>query len=311
MLGRRGDDRAFGSIRGLVPVVQITHVKNMHSKWSDACSQIILFDRVGDDGDDVSNDEFCVHIVRLFMQLSAMATLTLHVDKNEISELWSVVEQRLMANDATDDQRDAWVVARRRTRRFTQRPMHADWLRRGMSRVDAYLSKAREKATLSRRSQAYAARHAQTPLSQLTPLEYTSRVLELERIMTLTEVRMLQGHGVDPVLIMAHRIGRAVTTRGRASGWPTPPPIVSRVFQELSNGLLAYNAATKIKEVPVPFAYVQFNALILNVFNVLSPLAVARFTEHVLMSILTAVLSECRPLPARISPAHCPLAYRT
>ena len=28
-----------------------------------------------------------------------------------------------------------------------------------------------------------------------------------------------------------------------------PPPIVSRIFQELSNGLLAYNNATKMKAI--------------------------------------------------------------
>ena len=65
--------------------------------------------------------------------------------------------------------------------------------------------------------------------------------------------------------------------------------MLSRVYQELSNGMIAYNGAHKMKEVPVPFAYVQFNALILNAFNVLGPMAIARFTEDVVMSVVTAV----------------------
>ena len=54
--------------------------------------------------------------------------------------------------------------------------------------------------------------------------------------------------------------------------------------------MLAYNNAIKIKEVPVPFAYVQFNALILNTFNLLGPIAIARFTEDISMSVITAAL---------------------
>lgn len=103
------------------------------------------------------------------------------------------------------------------------------------------------------------------------------------------EVRYLRGRP-DPVLTTAQRITRAVTTRGLSAGWKCPPPIVSRVFQELSNGLLAYNNAMKMKQVPVPFAYVQFNALLLNSFNILCPIAVARFTENIVMSGLTAAL---------------------
>ena len=51
----------------------ITHVKGMLSKWSDAASQSVIFDRVDDPAEDVSHEPYCVHIVRLFVQLSAMA----------------------------------------------------------------------------------------------------------------------------------------------------------------------------------------------------------------------------------------------
>ena len=68
-----------------------------------------------------------------------------------------------------------------------------------------------------------------------------------------------------------------------------PSPLVSRVYQELSNGLIAYNMATKMKEVPVPFAYVQFNALLLQLFSVITPIAVACFTRNIVVSVLIAV----------------------
>eukprot|EP00908_Phaeocystis_cordata_P024202 Transcript_6675.p2 GENE.Transcript_6675~~Transcript_6675.p2 ORF type:complete len:286 (-),score=93.66 Transcript_6675:113-970(-) len=84
---------------------------------------------------------------------------------------------------------------------------------------------------------------------------------------------------------MVARICRAVSTRHQHGGMDAPAPIVSRIFQELSNGALAYNAATKMKEVPVPFAYVQFNALLLCLFTLITPLAIAAFTQQTGTSI--------------------------
>ena len=54
---------------------------------------------------------------------------------------------------------------------------------------------------------------------------------------------------------------------------------MSRIFQELSNGLAAFHSATKMKEVPVPFAYVQVNALLLLGFNTITPIAIAVFSS--------------------------------
>ena len=89
------------------------------------------------------------------------------------------------------------------------------------------------------------------------------------------------------------RIIRMITTRQAAGGIKAPPPIVSRVFQEMSNGILAYNNACKMKEVPVPFALVHFNALLLLFFNLTSPLVVTCFTGNVAMSVVTSVLVTC------------------
>ena len=57
----------------------VTHVKMMHSKWADACSQIIAFDQCDKPICDLSSEPFCRHIVHLFSSMSAMAVLQLHV----------------------------------------------------------------------------------------------------------------------------------------------------------------------------------------------------------------------------------------
>ena len=57
----------------------VTMVKQMHSKWADACGQIIAFDRSLSTECNLTKDPFCCHIVRLFSQMSAMATMRLHI----------------------------------------------------------------------------------------------------------------------------------------------------------------------------------------------------------------------------------------
>lgn len=89
------------------------------------------------------------------------------------------------------------------------------------------------------------------------------------------------------------RIIRAITTRRAAGGVKAPAPIVSRVFQEISNGVLAYNNAYKLKEVPVPFALVHFNAMLLIFFVVTAPLVVSCFTGNPVMSIVSSCLITC------------------
>ena len=106
----------------------VADVKTMHAKWSDACSQvcrlqlpccrapavpwpnlpvashilltahdasssaaqIITFDRLNDRRLDFSDDEFCLHMVRLFAQMSALVTMRLHVDEHELRKEESV-----------------------------------------------------------------------------------------------------------------------------------------------------------------------------------------------------------------------------
>ena len=52
-------------------------VRTMHSKWSDACMQLISFDRL-ESSDTVIDEPFCQHVVLQFKQLSALATIYPH-----------------------------------------------------------------------------------------------------------------------------------------------------------------------------------------------------------------------------------------
>lgn len=58
----------------------------------------------------------------------------------------------------------------------------------------------------------------------------------------------------------------------------TASPIISRVYQELSNGMLGYNQAYKIALVQFPFAFAQMLTIFLLAFVLCCPIAVFVFT---------------------------------
>ena len=58
----------------------ISTVKTMHSKWIDAAVQVLTFDSTNTKGTSCGDDAFRQHVCQLFCQLSAMATITLHLD---------------------------------------------------------------------------------------------------------------------------------------------------------------------------------------------------------------------------------------
>merc|ERR1719387_2193070 len=67
---------------------------------------------------------------------------------------------------------------------------------------------------------------------------------------------------------------------------PVPPPVLSRVFQELSNGMLFRNNALKIATTPFPFPYAQMSALLLLTHWIITPLVMCLWTNHYVWTFL-------------------------
>jgi hypothetical protein len=63
-----------------------------------------------------------------------------------------------------------------------------------------------------------------------------------------------------------------------------PPPILSRAFQELANGMVAFHNAKKICEVPFPFPYAQVCDLILIAHWVLTPVVTSVWSTNLVWS---------------------------
>lgn len=58
-----------------------------------------------------------------------------------------------------------------------------------------------------------------------------------------------------------------------------PGPVQSRVFQEMSNGMLAFNNTLKIATTPFPFPYAQMTTVLLLVHLILTPLLMIEWTS--------------------------------
>merc|ERR1711988_1488145 len=56
---------------------------------------------------------------------------------------------------------------------------------------------------------------------------------------------------------------------------PTPPPIITRVFQELSNGIIMCHDARKLRDVPFPFPYAQMMRVLKTIQWIITPLICA------------------------------------
>ena len=174
-----------------------------------------------------------------------MATLTLHVNKAGLGEANGV---------------------------------HLEWLREPAA-SPAEPSVAREPSRRSSRSPGTPSTAARLKSAVSTKPARRRRAAALNDSFSEDELDFYEKNRGCAVHTTCNRILRSLTTRHHHGGLRAPPPIVSRIYQELSNGLLAYNQAVKMKEVPVPFVYVQYNSLLLLFFSLLTPFSVGAFTS--------------------------------
>ncbi|KAF4670959.1 Zinc finger, RAN-binding domain containing 2 [Perkinsus chesapeaki] len=88
----------------------------------------------------------------------------------------------------------------------------------------------------------------------------------------------------DKVLVVAGWITEEITRACLDGLLLIPEPILSRCYQELSNGMLGYNQAFKVALVPFPFPFAQMVALLLVVFLLILPMMVLRMTQSAVLS---------------------------
>merc|ERR1711975_194620 len=72
---------------------------------------------------------------------------------------------------------------------------------------------------------------------------------------------------VDSLFLVFTWIQYTLITRQKEGGLAVPPPICTRLFQEMSNGMLGFNNAKKIHNTPFPFPYAQLITLALLILT--------------------------------------------
>jgi len=60
-----------------------------------------------------------------------------------------------------------------------------------------------------------------------------------------------------------------------------PPPLLTRAFQELANGMMKYHDAAKLARVPFPLPYTIVVEMLLAIYAVVTPIVMSTWAEHV------------------------------
>eukprot|EP00929_Paragymnodinium_shiwhaense_P028061 TRINITY_DN16343_c0_g1_i2.p1 TRINITY_DN16343_c0_g1~~TRINITY_DN16343_c0_g1_i2.p1 ORF type:complete len:477 (-),score=76.97 TRINITY_DN16343_c0_g1_i2:327-1757(-) len=94
----------------------------------------------------------------------------------------------------------------------------------------------------------------------------------------------------DKVEVLLNWVQRLVVMNHHTGILTIPPPILSRVFQELGNGIREFQGARRIEQYPFPFPYAQAISVFLLLNWILLPLIAAYFMPN---TVGAAVLTFC------------------
>jgi len=107
------------------------------------------------------------------------------------------------------------------------------------------------------------------------------------------EVALLEPSS-DKVNTICLWIIQAIMTEVRAKVLDAPPPIITRVFQEISEGMHGFQQAYKVAMVPFPFPFSQVMALILAVLYITFPFYIDMFTKNIILTpIMCFIVPVC------------------
>mmetsp|Transcript_41279 Transcript_41279/g.90050 ORF Transcript_41279/g.90050 Transcript_41279/m.90050 type:complete len:476 (-) Transcript_41279:85-1512(-) len=97
-------------------------------------------------------------------------------------------------------------------------------------------------------------------------------------------------HTPDKVISIAEWIVESAMEEWHRKHLLTPPPILSRCFQEISNASFGFNQAWKIARVPFPFPFAQILSLTLIGLVMITPFAIDQFTQSVVLTPIFSAL---------------------
>eukprot|EP00930_Biecheleria_cincta_P054835 TRINITY_DN4122_c0_g1_i1.p1 TRINITY_DN4122_c0_g1~~TRINITY_DN4122_c0_g1_i1.p1 ORF type:complete len:288 (-),score=48.01 TRINITY_DN4122_c0_g1_i1:208-1071(-) len=72
---------------------------------------------------------------------------------------------------------------------------------------------------------------------------------------------------------------------------PIPTPILSRVFQEMGDGLVKYNDIIQVSSWPFPFPYAQLSSVMITLHLIITPLVMCQWTSHWMGTFLLTLVA--------------------
>ena len=204
----------------------------MAAKWADAALQVIAFDEAAEGEAAASSPDFVAYAVHIFSLLHATALQSLRGDSVEGAFLPVPLQpleppQRSISSDGV-----------------AEPPLVVEALQRGST---------------GSAGGAGGAGGAGCSCGGLLPHATVYPKLEVLGGLSEGEMRCLHGNPERCHLVYTWLLKELVLRR-KAGGLATDGPVVSRIYQVLSDGMLSYLGARKLADTPFPFPYAQLNA---------------------------------------------------
>ena len=289
-----------------------SHVQWMGSKWADALVMLAAFDGVtsGRRGapkspQDAPNEGSDLFVARLVHLMSLMHALALqHLRGDEVLDNLVAAPRRLFTTGP-----DLFPVEQRRRDAPTSTLSSVDVT--APDDVEVFVDASDQMPTERARYHVGGA-HI---LHSATENQHTPR-FKLLNVLALTEDeeswrrccealpldvvggldpherREIEALACDRVYLVMSWIQALIVMRTESEeGLRVAAPILSRVHQVLTDGMLGFNQADKISTTPFPMPYSQMLTLCLLVFNITLPLMVAANINAMWLAILVNVIS--------------------
>lgn len=231
--------------------------QNMAAKWADAALQVIAFDEVAEGTAAESSAAFIAYAVHVFSLLHAIALQSLRGDDVE-SALRPVPLREIMGGSGGTDAT--------------------------LASAGGGLASAAVAVSVSERG------HGHFSCGGLCPHTKHYPRLDVLGGLSAAETAALSASDERTHLVYTWLLKELVTRR-KEGGLATDAPVVSRIYQVLSDGMLGYLGARKLADTPFPFPYAQLNAAFCVVNLCVFPAVVAAKVQGLAMVTTIAFLA--------------------
>lgn len=126
-------------------------------------------------------------------------------------------------------------------------------------------------------------------LHQLEEKRLTLEILDT-RGMEESKLNFLDG-AHDQLEVLMHWTQRLLFISMQNGTLAAPPPIITRIFQELGHGVFEFNNIRKIRDIPIPYPYSQMVSLLLFFHVTFTAVAAAFMTDRDLVAFFITFLS--------------------